>query len=187
MFTSWLLLAYPVNMRHFLIQVSVISFFGSALAFSSCENSDQWSSQEAILLRQAIDLERRHCQLKASIDSLWDATIAQLDRVLPPDLPPVDRNIFLKSRNADHIRMFMSFKQLDPKAQALVNQAGQQDEMLAAEAHTLLLQKQKFEQQKNQFLQKVERKDLAVSRMYAHQFRTAATQVCQLAPNHLSK
>lgn len=160
---------------------------GFAPAFSSCENSDQWSSQEAILLRQAIDLERRHCQLKASIDSLWDATTAQLDRVLPPDLPSVDRNIFLKSRNADHIRMFMSFKQLEPNVQAMVNQAGQQDELLAAEAHTLLLQKQIFEQQKNQFLQKVEQKDLAMSRMYAHQFRTAATQICQLAPNHSSK
>lgn len=129
---------------------------GSILTLCACQSSH--STEDSNLLSQAVALEQRHCQLKASIDSLWDSTTAQLEQVLPANLPPIDRDIFLKSRNADHIRMFMSFKQLDSKSQMLVNQAGQYDEMLAAKAHRLFREKQKFEDQKILFFARIGKK-----------------------------
>lgn len=149
---------------------------GSILTLCACQSSH--STEDSNLLSQAVALEQRHCQLKASIDSLWDSTTAQLEQVLPANLPPIDRDIFLKSRNADHIRMFMSFKQLDSKSQMLVNQAGQYDEILAAKAHHLFREKQKFEDQKIHFLQELAKKDPAASQAFAKKIRTATLQTC---------
>lgn len=151
-----------------------IALLGTMLTLLACTTSNQ---KEA-LLQQALALEQRNCQLNASIDSLWDATAAQLESALPASFPAIDRDIFLKARNANHIRMFMSFKQLDSKSQALVNQAGQYDEMLAAKVHHLLVEKQQFEAQKNQFLQQLAQKDLSASQAFAKKIRQATTQTC---------
>lgn len=167
--------------------IFVFLFFSAVFGLSGCKNSGQLEQEQAGLLRQTKELEQRHCQIKASVDSLWDTTTTQLDRVLPPDFPPVDRDIFLKARNADHIRMFLSFQKLGPDVQSLVNEAGRQDERLAAQIRALLTQKLAFEQQKNQFLQKVAQKDLNLSRMYTGQFRAEMAQACQEAPNHSLK
>ncbi len=158
---------YPNSMAAFVL-------LGTMLTLFACNTSNQ----KERFLRQALVLEQRHCQLNASIDSLWDVTAAQLESAMPTSFPAVDRDIFLKARNADHIRMFMSFKQLDSKAQELVNEAGQYDEMLAAKAHLLLAEKQQFEEQKNQFLQQLAKKDLAASQAFAQKIRTATTQTC---------
>lgn len=148
-------------------------------ALSACDSRSHWEKENAELHRQMLDLERRQQSLEASIDSLWDATSAQLASAFPTGFPPTDRDIFLKARNADHIRMFMSFKLLDADAQSLVNKAGEQDEILAAQARILLEQRQKFERQKIQFLQKVELEDEAVGRLYASKFRSAKSVAYQ--------
>ena len=151
-----------------------IALLGTMLTLFACTTSNQ---KEA-LLQQALTLEQRHCLLNASIDSLWDVTTAQLASNIPPDFPAIDRDIFLKARNANHIRMFMSFKQLDSKSQALVNQAGQYDEVLASKVHHLMAEKEQFEAQKNQFLQQLAQKDLAASQAFAQKIREATTYTC---------
>ena len=161
-------------MKKYANSMVAFALLGAMLTLFACNTSNQ----KETFLRQALVLEQRHCQLKASIDSLWDVTAAQLESAMPASFPAVDRDIFLKARNADHIRMFMSFKQLDSKAQELVNQAGQYDEVLAAKAHHLLTEKQQFEAQKNQFLQQLAKKDLAASQAFAQKIREATTQTC---------
>ena len=164
-------------MRKF--SIYILAMLGSLLASPGCGESDQWKEEYTDLLHRSVDLEHRHCQLKASIDSLWDITSTQLEHSLPPGFPPIDRDIFLKARNADHIRMFMSYKQLDSSVQSLVDNAGKYDALLAAQVHDLLRQRDAYEQQKIQFLRKVAAKDQAVSHTYADALRSNASNVCQ--------
>lgn len=171
-------------MKNSFASIAACILLSSGLALTGCSNSGQWEKEDANLLSQAVTLEQRHCQLKASIDSLWDVTTTRLEPFLPADFPTVDRDIFLKARNADHIRMFMSFKKLDAKAQSLVNEAGEQDEILAKQVQALIDQKEAFEHQKNQFLQKVEKQDRSASRSYAEKLRTATAGLCS---EHLNR
>lgn len=145
--------------------------FALIFVLSSCGNPQSWKQKYSDLLQRAVALEHRHAQLQASIDSLWDVTSLKLDHSLPASLPPMDRAVFLNSRNADHIRMFMSFKQLDPDLQSLVNQAGEHDALLAKQMQELMNQQQVFEQQKIQFLREVEAKDKQAVQHYAAEFR----------------
>ena len=159
-------------MKKYTNSMVAIALLGTMLTLYACETS----KQKEALLRQAQALEQRHRQLNASIDSLWDVTTAQLASNIPTDFPAIDRDIFLKARNANHIRMFMSFKQLDSQSQALVNQAGRYDEVLAAKVHHLMAEKEQFEAQKNQFLQQLAKKDLEASRAFAQKIREVTTQ-----------
>jgi hypothetical protein len=157
--------------------VSAFLLLVAVWGFWACDSRSQWEKENAELHRQMTDLEHRQKSLQASIDSLWDITSAQLAAALPAGFPPTDRDIFLNARNADHIRMFMSFKLLDADAQSLVNQAGEQDEILAAQARALLEERQAFEQHKNQFLQKVAAEDESAGRLYASKFRSATSGI----------
>ena len=142
---------------------------------SSCNRQRAWQGEADALLIQANNLEALHAQINNRIDSLWDKTTVQIEQALPHDLPEVDRGIFLNSRNADHIRMFMSFKLLDEKTQALVDNAGKEDAMLAAQVHALKIQREEFEKRKLQFLQKIYHENEKASRMYADKFRLASS------------
>lgn len=153
--------------------LSALLLLGVFFALSACGSRSEWEKENANLHQELRNLELRQQSLQASIDSLWDVTSAQLAVALPAGFPPTDRNIFLNARNADHIRMFMSFKLLDADAQSLVNKAGQQDEILAAQARVLMEKRQDFERQKIQFLQKVAQTDEAAGRRYASKFRSA--------------
>ncbi|HOY21284.1 MAG TPA: hypothetical protein PLC89_28480 [Haliscomenobacter sp.] len=165
-------------MKKHLFSVPRLVLLGVLFALLACDSSIHSETDNPDLLRQALELERRHCQLQASIDSLWDTTSDQLATAMPAEFPAIDRAIFLKARNADHMRMFMSFKQLDHKSQTLVNKAGEYDKILAEKVHILLAERRIFERQKNQFLQQLAQKDLAESRNFAQKIRRASTQVC---------
>ena len=156
-----------------------VLLFCTSIIVLCCDPGLRQPEEFAGLLHRAQELELRHCQLQASLDSLWDTTSLRLERALPAGFPAMDRAIFLKARNADHIRMFMSFNQLDPSTQSLVKDAGQYDKILAAQMRTLLGQMEEFERQKSQFLQKTARKDLATGRAYADELRKAPTGMCK--------
>lgn len=162
------------TMKNLFIAITGLLLLNALWVLPGCADSDSWDRERSGLLRRATEMERRHCQIKASIDSLWDTTTARLERVLPASFPAADRDIFLKARNADHIRMFMSYKQLDRETQSLVDRAGQYDAALAAQMRALLAQKQAFERDKNQFLRKVKQRDTAASRRYAEELRAVA-------------
>lgn len=164
-------------MKRYSIIMTALWLLHATLILFACEGKTP-DYQDQQLFQRAVELERHQCQLNASIDSLWDATTAQLENALPPDFPAIDRNIFLKARNADHIRMFMSFKLLDNKAQSLVANAGKCDALLAKKAHRLLKEKQAFEQEKNHFLQKLANKNPWASRKLAEKIQLASAQAC---------
>ena len=145
----------------------------------SCAPQSPWEEESEALLRKTTALEDLHHQLNLRIDSLWDVTTDQLAGMMPSDFPSIDREIFLKARNADHIRMFMSFDLLSDDAQNLVIRAGEYDQFLAKQIHHLIAERQKFESEKNRFLSEVQQEDEAASRQYAEKFRMASLKLFQ--------
>lgn len=135
-----------------------------------CSTEQQWEQESEKIIQQSTAMDSRYRLLNSRIDSLWDATTAHLEKKLPPDIPPIDRDIFLKARNADHIRMFKSFELLDTETQSMINAAGEYDKMLAIEARNLFEQQRKLEQVKNRFLKEVGSADEEAVRRYAHKF-----------------
>lgn len=164
-------------MKRYSITMTTLWLLHAIFLLYACETStsDQKDQQ---LLQRALELERYQCKLNASIDSLWDSTTVQLEAVLPADFPSIDRTIFLKARNADHIRMFMSYQLLDNKAQSLVDKAGKCDALLAQKAHRLLAEKQKFEREKNQFLQELASRNPLASRKLAEKIQYVSARAC---------
>jgi hypothetical protein len=167
--------------RHGLLPLATLLLLG-VLLFARCAGKNRWQDwqeEHDRLLQRAVDLEQHHCRLQASIDSLWDATSALLAQSMPPDFPDVDREIFRKARNADHIRMMMSYEKLDPGARALVNRAGERDQALAVRVHSLLEQKRAFEEEKNRFLRQVHQEDPEVSRVFTDRILAATAAKCR--------
>jgi hypothetical protein len=156
-----------ISNRVILLPVVIISLFTGW----HCGGSENWRIEEEKLYSRMMELQTRHSEINSSIDSLWDATSSMLDEALPADLPPVDRNIFLNSRNADHIRMFMSFEKIDPALQKLVNDAGIQDKKLAQALHTLLEEKLEFERDKLDFIRKVEKHDGSAADVFTERLK----------------
>lgn len=141
------------------------------LSVAGCSSENPWKRESDALLSRSEQLENQLKQLNMSIDSLWDTTTVQLAKALPADFPPIDREIFLKARNADHIRMFMSFQHLSPDAQALVQEAGAYDTMLAGKVRSFQAELDMFEMQKLHFLKKVEAHDPVTSRAFAEKLK----------------
>ena len=107
-------------MRKVLVLVTNLLLAGCLLKLQSCAPQSPWEEESEALLRKTTALEDLHHQLNLRIDSLWDVTTDQLAGMMPSDFPSIDREIFLKARNADHMRMFMSFDLLSDDAQNLV-------------------------------------------------------------------
>jgi hypothetical protein len=141
---------------------------------SACRSDDTWDKESQTLHAEAIELNKQHRLLNQRIDSLWDATAIELAASLPPDFPAIDRDIFIKARNADHIRMFMSYQALREDTKALVNAAGKYDEMLAKHVLDLQWRQEKFEAHKTQFLTNVFHHDPEAGQRFAAQFRMAS-------------
>ena len=156
-------------------KLNVLTLFAGLLllllSVAGCTSENPWEKESNALLSRSEQLEKRLNQLNMRIDSLWDTTTVQLAKALPADFPPIDRDIFLKARNADHIKMFMSFQHLSPEAKALVQQAGMFDTMLADQARHLRTELELFEQEKTQFLKNVEEHDPATSKAFAEKLK----------------
>ncbi len=165
---------YPVLNKPF-IQIFTFSLLlAGAWLGSGCHNqTSHWQQEGDVLVAQNTALNAKLLSLNAKVDSLWDTVSVQLDHAIPPDFPAVDRNIFIKARNAGHIRMFMSYKQLDPAIHSLVDQAGVADSLFALQIQQVYAERQAFEQQKIHFLSEVEKSDKALSKTLADKFRTA--------------
>ena len=159
---------------HFKILVCIT--FG-LISLIACNHQTQWENESAQILSRITFLEQKQQVLNHRIDSLWDVTTAELEKNLPESMPPVDRNIFLNARNADHIRMFSSFELLDPKTQKVINRAGEYDKLLAGQVHDLFEERRQLEQLRNSFLKKVAESDTKASIEYAYKFRNTAQQL----------
>ena len=156
--------------------VLCVAIYLVALCVCSACKTDNCDQQATELLLKAEVLQERHELLENEIDSLWDLTTAKLAMGLPDNIPPLDRDIFLKSRNADHIRMFMSFDKLDRSLQEVVIEAGRYDQVLASKIRTLSNERLAFEKEKLQFLKKIKQtKGEVASRKIAKQLSMVAS------------
>jgi len=149
------------------------------LILTACGHKAAWQAESEVLLHRGDSLEALHQLINTQIDSLWDSTTDVLAAGIPEDFPPTDREIFLRARNADHIRMFMSFKSLSPEVQAAVDNAGKYDAMLASQIRQLQVQQQAFELEKIEFLKRVEKADQKTGQMYAEAFRKISIDTLQ--------
>lgn len=164
----------PLSIFLILVFLTLASRF-----FLGCRGDDATAREYAGLLHRAEALEQRHCRLRTSTDSLWDTTTERLAQALPTDLPAADRVVFLRARNADHIRMFRSYHELDAETRSLVDQAGRYDSILAVRVLDLAGQQQAFEREKNRFLRRVNECDQTAGRKYADQLRAAVAGACR--------
>lgn len=143
----------PMNNAPLLVRLA----FGLllALCMSGCDSAARWDRESLRLEQCSLDLDRQYQQLNFAIDSLWDTTTDRLAKAMPADIPPVDRKIFLTSRNANHIRMFDSFQSFPDSTRTMVDLAAIEDEKLAAKFMLLAKQKAQFEKEKIAFLAEV--------------------------------
>lgn len=149
---------------------SLLIYCGFFLLLTGCHPSDAIQQEGDSLLASITSLQHRHHRLDAQVDSLWDTTVMQLEKYIPSDFPPVDRKIFLTSRNADHIRMFMTFHQLPEEAQALINHTGLRDQQLANQVLRLQQEMDSLQKQKLTFLSEIAQKNKNLYQHYSKAF-----------------
>lgn len=154
--------------------ISACLVAAAAIGMNACVSENRWEAERKTLVAEATQIKDQHHLLNQRIDSLWDATAIELAAALPADFPVIDRDIFIKARNADHIRMFMSYQALREDTKALVNAAGKYDEMLAKHVRDLQWRQQKYEEHKTQFLTNVFQHDPEAGKRFAAQFRMAS-------------
>lgn len=147
------------------------------LCFGACQRSADWDRESARLEQYNLALDQQYAYLNFAIDSLWDTTTAILARTMPAGIPPVDREIFLTSRNANHIRMFDSFRAFPDSIRALVDHAACEDEKLAATLTRLAEQRAQFEKEKMKFLSEV-------ARHHPDQYKSYAIRLNGKLPDH---
>lgn len=137
----------------------------------SCQSAAHWDQKASQLEAHADSLDLAFSMINQSIDSLWDSTTAYIARTIPETVPPVDREIFLTSRNANHIHMFESFQLLPETTQSLVDKAAIEDEKLAAKLVDLTIKKQLQEKERMAFLSEVATQEPGLLGRYAERFR----------------
>lgn len=145
-------------------------FIGVCTLFS-CSSRQQWEERFTQLDSQIDSLEMQERLANEAIDQLWDSTTQILEKQIPADFPEIDRDIFLKARNADHMTMFKSFKLLDSSTQKLVLNAKKEDEILAARMMDLMKKREKLENDKKVFLAAVAERDPKASKEYITRFQ----------------
>ena len=155
-----------MNVSSFIPTILIASIF----LIPACQQSSSWEAEGKSLIQEGQQLRQRHDQFDARVDSLWDATTEVLRIAIPADFPPTDREIFLNARNADHIKMFMSFKSLPQETQTLVNVADSIDQQIAKGIVKLHEEQIAFDQKKIDFLVKVSKEDPAAVQQYAQLF-----------------
>jgi hypothetical protein len=170
---------HPDVKRKLFVSAPIIALLSILLAVPGCRDNNHWKQEGDALVLRSQSLDDQMLSLNTQIDSLWDTISVQLANALPPDFPSIDRDIFINARNADHIRMFMSYKLLDSAAQDLVQQAGTHDSILAQQVRDLYLARQDFEREKIQFLGQIEKLDKTTSQEYAEKFRLKENALSQ--------
>ena len=144
------------------------------VVFTNCQQPNTWEHEFQTILEDIKRLDQSYSNLNGRVDSLWDATTAHLQETMPAGMPPIEADIFLKSRNADHMRMFMSFQLLDTVTQTMVNQAGEMDSQLAKQIQEVQQGRNSIENKKLEFLKKVKAADEERYEMFHQKFVAAA-------------
>ena len=154
---------------------ALICIVCATLLAIGCKPKPQWHTESEHLTQQVKQWNQQFDALNHQVDSLWDTTSVRLAELLPADFPATDRDIFIRARNADHIRMFMSYNKLDSDLQRLVTDAGQHDAQLAEALRQLYLDKNALDDAISSFLVRVADADPASGQRYATHFASLHT------------
>lgn len=105
--------------------------------FADCSNN------EAEIMDSAYKRKQLLCKMEAlkfSSDSLWNGVATFLDRNLPSDLPPNERKNMIILKNAPLIKVINSYSKLDPSIKKVVEEAGNQDYLIAEQMKLTIAQ-----------------------------------------------
>jgi hypothetical protein len=128
--------------------ISLIGIFG-------CEKQP---SDEAILLELFQKEKALNCRLssmKDSISTAWDDINHLLTNALPPDMPEQERANMLKVRNANLIRMFQSFDDIDESVKMALSKTEEMDQEMTKRITSLKQEANKIESQKIALFEKI--------------------------------
>ncbi len=119
---------------------------------------DKQPSDEAILLELFQKEKELNCSLSSMKDSIsteWDNINTLLTNTLPPDMPQQERANMLKVRNANLIRMFQSFDDLDETVKMALRKTEEMDQKMTKRITSLKQESNKIESQKIALFEKI--------------------------------
>ncbi len=120
----------------------------------ACENKNE----ETALIDLFQKEKALNCQLASMKDSItteWDNINQLLAESLPADMPAEEKNNMLKVRNANLIRMFQSFDDVDKEVKLTLSKTEQLDIEMTKRITTLKKEIQKIESRKMALFQKI--------------------------------
>ncbi len=129
-----------------------------AFVIGSCHDS---SKQEESLHDLFAQEKVVYCHLNALQDSIrqdWDNINMLLDKNLPAETPAEERANILKVRNANLIRMFESFEQVDDETKQALHNTEMNDQKVAQRMIALKKKAHDIESKRNLLLEELHRK-----------------------------
>lgn len=113
-----------------------------------CNSTQKEEADLLELFQQEKELNCRLLSMKDSIDTEWENTNFLLEKNLPSDMPSEEKANMLKVRNANLIRMFQSFDDMDKKVKIALQKTEQMDEQMTKRITTLKQEIHRIESQK---------------------------------------
>lgn len=128
-------------------------------AVSSCSKIPKEKTALLDLFQQEKSLNCQLASMKDSITVEWNNINLLLEDSIPTDMPEEEKNNMLKVRNANLIRMFQSFDNLDERVKMALNKTEQLDMEMTKRITAIKREFQQIESQKMKFLEKINRRE----------------------------
>jgi uncharacterized protein YdcH (DUF465 family) len=141
--------------RYRLLKPVFYLLFFSLMGVVSC---DKPSSDEVVLLELFQKEKELNCSLtlmKDSISMEWDNINTLLKNTLPSNMPSQERANMLKVRNANLIRMFQSFDDVDETVKVALSKTEQIDQEMTKRITSLKKEANQIESQKIALFEKI--------------------------------
>lgn len=145
------------------------------LCWSACDESTEKAEK---LLKRSADVQSRICQLKLKTDSIWSQVSLALDDQLPGTMQPEERKNMIAVKNADLIRMFKVYPQLDPSIHSMVDGAAETDALLASEFKNLKAEKDQLSRELAAILEKLDQSDAPKAAMIRERLQAIDADLC---------
>ena len=125
----------------------------------SCNKNQSVEADLMVLFQKEKELNCRLASMKDSITAEWDNITSLLNQNLPTDMPEAEKANMLKVRNANLIRMFQSFDNVDETIKSALQRTEEMDmkmtkRITSAKRESNNIESQKltlFEQANNKF------------------------------------
>ncbi len=124
--------------------LTIIGPIFGVLLLISCQSSGEQEREKILsLAEKSREIECQMEALETQSENMWDKTNLELEKALPEDIEEYEKTNMLKVRNADLIRMFESYNELDGSIKAKVDFTEKMD-FAMADSIRALQQRQKL-------------------------------------------